>query len=157
VTATPRVVLARIREREYDDFFAMFETYYRELDFYAPHETDDPWSIELYRSAVLDDLDGREMLWIRADGERAGFVVVRTLPDWPHETRDVAEVSEFYVVSHYRRGGIGRAAVQALLAEHRRRGTHLIEASILVDNEPARAFWAALGFDARSIVTGRRP
>jgi len=157
VTAAPRVVLTRIRDREYDDFFAMFETYHRELDPYAPHEAGDPWSIDLYRRAVLDDLEGREMLWIRADGQRAGFVVVRTLPDWPHEERDIAEIAEFYVAPEFRGRGVGRAAVHALLAEHRRRGTHLVEASVLHDNEPARAFWASLGFGTRSIVTGRAP
>ncbi len=156
MNSAPRVVLARIREREHDDFFAMFEAYHHELDPYAPHEAGEPWSIELYRRAVLDDLEGREMLWIRADGQRAGFVVVRTLPDWPHEERDVAEIAEFYVTPEYRRHGVGRAAVLALLAEHRRRGTHLVEASVLLKNEPARAFWSSLGFETRSVVTGLR-
>ena len=156
MTNAPRVLLVRVREREYDDFFAMFETYHHELDPYAP-EADEPWSIDLYRAAVLDDLDGREMLWIRADGERAGFVVVRTLPDWPYEDRTVAEVAEFYVAPEFRRRGVGAAAVTALLAEHRRRGTHLVEAAILRDNEPARAFWASLGFETRSVVTARPP
>lgn len=155
-TNAPRVVLARVREREYDDFFAMFETYHRELDPYDPDGVDEQWSIETYRAAVLDDLEGREMLWIRADGGRAGFVVVRTLPDWPHEEREVAEIAEFYVVPEMRRLGVGQAAVRALLSEHRRRGTYLVEASILRGNEPARAFWASLGFETRSIVTGLR-
>ena len=110
-----------------------------------------------YRAAVLDDLEGREQLWIRADGERAGFAVVRTLPDWPREDRDVAEIAEFYVEPAFRRRGVGQAAVTALLAEHRRRGTHLVEASILRDNDAAHAFWAALGFETRSTVTRRRP
>jgi predicted acetyltransferase len=156
MTDPPRVILVPVRERDYDDFFALFETYHHELDPYAP-DAYEQWSIETYRAAVIDDLEGREMLWIRADGERAGFVVVRTLPDWPHEDRMVAEIAEFYVVPETRRRGVGQAAVLALLAEHRRRGTHLVEAAILRDNEPARAFWAALDFETRSIVTGRRP
>jgi hypothetical protein len=47
--------------------------------------------------------------------------------------------------------------VEALLAEHRRRGTALVEAGILSGNQPARAFWAALGFELRSLQTARRP
>ena len=154
---TPRVVLVPVREREYDDFFAMFETYHHELDAYDPDAANEPWSIEEYRTAVLDDLEGREQLWIRADGERAGFVVVRTLPDWPREDRDIAEIAEFYVVPDARRRRVGSAAVTALLAEHRRRGTYFIEASILRDNDAAHGFWAALGFETRSTVTRRRP
>jgi ribosomal protein S18 acetylase RimI-like enzyme len=153
---TPRVILVPVREREYDDFFAMFETYHRELDAYDP-DADEPWSLDEYRAAVLDDLEGREQLWIRAGGDRAGFVVVRTLPDWPREERDIAEIAEFYVAPDFRRRGVGQAAVAALLAEHRRRGTHLVEASILRNNAAAHAFWAALGFETRSTVTRRRP
>ncbi len=148
------VVLVPVAGGEHDEFFAMVAVYHREMDAYDPGPHFD---IATYRRAVLDDMEGRELLWIEAGGERAGFAVVRTLPDWPHETRRVAEVTEFYVVPERRRTEIGRAAVEALLAEHRHRGTALVEAAILRRNERAQAFWAALGFEVQSVVTARVP
>ena len=97
------------------------------------------------------------MQWIVADGQRAGFIVVRTLLDWPDETRHIASIAEFYVLPRFRRAGVGTDAVEALLAEHRRRGTDEVEADILRDNEPARAFWARMGFEVQLYQTSRRP
>ena len=150
------VTLAPVPQSEHDDFFAMAEAYFRELDRYDPMVAD-RGGIEGFRRATLDDAEGRELLWVLADGERAGLAVVRTLPDWPDETRTVASIAEFTVLPAHRRSGVGRAAVEALLAAHRRRGTALVEAEILRDNEPAKAFWAALGFEVQSIRTVRRP
>ena len=145
------VTLAPVVEAEYGDFAKMAEPYHYELDPYDPIGGGEPFSAEQYRRSLLADTEERELLWIIADGERAGFAIVRTWPD------GVAEVIEFYVVPALRRRGVGRAAVEALLAEHRRRGTALVEAGILGDNEPAKAFWAALGFQVRSLRTARRP
>ena len=150
------VTLAPVPSAQHDDFFAMAEAYLRELEPYDPMGAD-LGGIEAFRRATLDDAEGRELLWVLADGERAGLAVVRTLPDWPDESRTVASIAEFYVLPAHRGGGIGRAAVEALLAAHRRRGTALVEAEILRDNEPAQAFWAALGFEVQSIRTVRRP
>jgi ribosomal protein S18 acetylase RimI-like enzyme len=152
-----RIALVPVQPSEYDDFFAMFEVYHRELDPYDPSPWEDPHGVEEYRHATLTDMEGRELLWITSDGARAGFCVVRTNPDWPDASRDVAEIAEFYVVPECRRAGVGRAAVEALMAEHRRRGTHLVEAGILVRNEPARAFWASVGFEVVSLWTARKP
>ncbi len=150
------VRLAPIEEREYDDFFALMEVYQRELDPFDP-AADDPWDSERHRAAVLDDMDGRELWWIEADGTRAGFVMVRLVDDWPQEERQIASIAEFYVLPEHRRRGVGTAAIHAVLADHRERGTYEVEASILPGNEAARAFWAALGFEVRSIITARRP
>jgi GNAT superfamily N-acetyltransferase len=83
--------------------------------------------------------------------------VVRVFPDFPDDSRDVASIAEFTVLPAYRRRGVGRAAIEALLVAHRERGAFEVEAGILDGNAPAKAFWAALGFDVRSIVTARRP
>lgn len=150
------VSLAAVAEREHDDFFAMFERYSLEL---APYDPFGPEAFDLpqYRRAVLADMEGRELLWIVEGGERAGFAMVRTSPDWPDASRSIASIVEFYVLPERRRAGAGRAAVEALLAEHRRRGTALVEAAVLRDNEGAKAFWAALGFDVQFLQTARRP
>ncbi len=152
------VELLAVTEAEYDRYFAMLDVYLRELDRYDP----EPWGddrelFELHRRGVLSDMEGRELLLIVAGGDRAGLAIVRTLPDWPVESRSIASIGEFYVVPERRRQGIGRAAVEALLTEHRRRGTYQVEAEILARNQPAEAFWASLGFAVQSTVTARRP
>jgi len=88
---------------------------------------------------------------------RRRFAVVRTNADWPNDERAIASITEFYVLPEQRRRGVGRAAIEALLAEHRRRGTALVEAAILALNEPAREFWAGLGFEVEFLQTSRKP
>jgi ribosomal protein S18 acetylase RimI-like enzyme len=155
--SAPEVRLVAVQPDDHEEFFRRFAEYHRELDPYDPAAAHDPWDADQHRRAILDDMEAREIDWIEADGERAGFAMVRTFPDWPDETRDVASIAEFTVFPTFRRRGIGAAAVEALLARHRQRGTYEVEASILPGNDPARAFWARLGFDVRSIVTARRP
>ena len=151
----PPTTLVAIEESEYGDFFKMAGPYHDELE---PYVTDDvPWDADRWRSAVLGDMEDRELIWIVADGTRAGFAVIRTTADWPNEERRIASIAEFYVLPEQRRRGIGRAAIEALLAEHRRRDTALVEATILPLNEPARAFWAGLGFEVEFVQTSRRP
>lgn len=145
-----------VREDEYDAFFALMAEYQRELDPYDPAAAE-PFDTERHREAVLDDMDGREISWIEADGARAGFVMVRLFDDWPREERQIASIAEFYVFPAFRRRGVGTSAARAILEDHRARGTYEVEASILPGNEAARAFWAALGFEVRSIITARRP
>ncbi|MCC6236734.1 MAG: GNAT family N-acetyltransferase [Dehalococcoidia bacterium] len=153
----PSVRLRDVRPEEQDAFFEAFAAYHTELD--ALDDDAGVHSVEAYRAALLEDLEGsgRELWWIEADGERAGFAVVQTLPDWPDDRTDVAEITEFYVEPRFRRSGVGRAAVEAILADHRARGTRLVEAAILERNGAARAFWATLGFEARARLTARRP
>lgn len=175
------VRLAPVSPEEHAAFFALFEAYYLELEAYDPSAEGDPHArFVQYRDAVLNDLDdlddldalegdqprARELLWIDSrissagDVERwshAGLAMVRTQPDWPEETRMVAEVAEFYVRPEARGAGIGKRAVELLLEEHRRRGTHLVEAAVLRGNERARAFWERLGFLVRSEVRQRAP
>lgn len=153
--------LERVRHEDPDDldaFFAMFTVYHRELDPFDPTPGGpEPFDLARTRAAILDDMDGREIDWIVADGNRAGFCMVRLLPDWPDESRLIASIAEFYVESSWRRQGIGQAAIEVLLASHRGRGTDLVEAGVLRDNVPAHAFWAHLGFEVQSVMTARRP
>ncbi len=161
MTSAPPVQLRAVELTEHDAFFELFADCFDELEpFVADRATAEATSFEAYRAAILDDLgpdSGRELWWIEADGTRAGLAMVRTLPDWPDDSTDVAEITEFYVAPAFRRSGVGRAAVEAILADHRARGTRLVEAAILERNTAARAFWAALGFEPRARVTGRRP
>ncbi len=151
------VTLAPVEERDLDAFFAMLRDYHDEMDTFDPRTGEDAWDASQYEEAIRADLDGQELLWILDDGEHAGLLIILTLPDWPDDRRSVATISECYVTPQHRRRGVGSAAVDALLAEHRERGTYEVEAGILVRNGPARAFWERLGFETRSLQTARRP
>lgn len=155
------VQLRRVAVDDHEHFFAMFAVYLDELEpFVADRASAEASSFEAYRAAILEDLDpgsGRELWWIDVSGAHAGLAITRTLPDWPDDSTDVAEITEFYVEPRFRRSGVGRAAVEAILADHRARGTRLVEAAILEGNGAGRAFWAALGFEVRSVLTGRAP
>ncbi len=150
------VTLAPVDGRTLDDFVALFDEYRRELDAYSPSGRD-TLPIERYRDALRRDPEGQELLWIEADGARAGFLLLRRFEDWPDSSRTVVDIAECYVVPPYRRQGVGRAAIEALLARERARETALIEASVLPRNQTALAFWEALGFTAHSIRTARQP
>jgi ribosomal protein S18 acetylase RimI-like enzyme len=151
------VELTPVAEREYDEFFALMRVYMRELDAFDPAGAESDEDFERRRLRTLEDSEDRELLWIVADGQRAGLLMVRSDPRWLKPEETVAQISEFYVLPAFRRRGVGSAAVRALLAEHRTRGTAEVQADILRDNEPARAFWARLGFETQMYLTARRP
>ena len=151
------VALVPVGEREYGDYFTLMREYMRELDAYDPAGAESDADFERRRERTLDDMEDRELLWIVADGERAGLLMVRSDPRWVNPDETVASISEFYVLPGFRRRGVGTAAVEALLAEHRARGTAEMQADILRDNEPARAFWARMGFELQMYLTARRP
>jgi GNAT superfamily N-acetyltransferase len=113
------VIIAAVPASEHDAFFAMLREYMAEMDQFDPDAAETPFDADLYFDAMLDDMETREFLWILEDGERAGLAIVRTLEDFPYEERMVATISEFYVAPPFRRRGVGSAAVEALLAEHR--------------------------------------
>jgi predicted acetyltransferase len=55
-------------------------------------------------------------------------------------------VAEFWVLPDRRRGGVGRAAVEALAARARSDGAAHLEAKVHPDNRDALPFWLAVGF-----------
>ena len=57
--------------------------------------------------------DTREACFITADGALAGFTMTRRLDD-----EDIRAVSEFFVVRHYRRRGVGQAAAHQMFRRH---------------------------------------
>ena len=151
------VTLEPVLFLDYDPFFDMLREYMAEMDRYDPSTQHTSFDVDLYIEAMLEDMDGREFIWILQDGQRAGMAIVRTLPDFPDDQRMVATIGEFYVLPAFRRQGVGSAAVDAILADHRERGTYEVEAGILRDNFLARAFWARMGFELRFYQTARRP
>ena len=150
------VELRRVSTGEQADFVAMLGDYLRELDAY-----DLPWDpappAESYALAFDEDPDGQDIEWIEADGDRAGFLISRVVPDWPADERTIAEVMECYVTPPFRRRGVGRAAIDAWLARQRADGVAQVEASVLSRNAAALAFWERMGFEVRAVQTVRRP
>lgn len=152
----PRVELREVAPGEREAFFAMLADYLAELDAYEL-----PWDpappVEAYRAALDADPGGQLVEWMVAGGERAGFLVTRTVPDWPEDDREIGEVIECYVQPGRRGSGVGRAAVERWLQRMRARGVSAVEASVLWANTPARRFWERLGFETRAVQTVRRP
>ena len=150
------VELRLVAGGERADFLAMLGEYLAELDAYEL-----PWdpapAPESYALAFEDDPGGQRIEWIEADGERAGFLISRVVPDWPEEDRAIGEVIECYVAPPFRRRGVGRAAVETWLAQQRAAGVAQVEASVLSRNTPALTFWERMGFETRAVQTVRRP
>lgn len=137
------VALEPVAEGDLDVLFTMFADYWEELDEADPLAPL-PYGVAEYRRAVLDDREGRELLWILAGGERAGFAFTRVVADWP-DAALLAEITEFYVQPGHRRSGIGRAAVAELSTRCRAQGAIRLEVDVLSGNPAALAFWRACG------------
>ena len=89
---------------------------------------------------------------IEDDGNAVGLCLVRVRDDgW--------SIAEFYVVPERRRGGLGRAAVEALATLARSSGAEHLEAKVHPDNQKALPFWLSVGFvalDLPGVVITRR-
>jgi predicted acetyltransferase len=79
---------------------------------------------------------------IEDDGEVAGLCLIRVLHDrsW--------NIAEFFVVPPARRHGVGRDAVEAVVALARAAGASYLQAKVHPENTRALAFWTAAGFRA---------
>ena len=90
---------------------------------------------------------------LEEDGEAVGLCLVRV--------RDGGwSIAEFYVVPDRRRGGVGRAAVEAIAGLGRAAGAAPLEAKVHPDNQQALPFWLSVGFevvDSPGVVITRRP
>jgi GNAT superfamily N-acetyltransferase len=66
------------------------------------------------------------------------------------------EITELVVARGARRGGRGRALVEAALAWARERGAARVEVRVAARNAAGQAFWRSLGFGAFVDVLDRR-
>jgi GNAT superfamily N-acetyltransferase len=91
-----------------------------------------------YLDAYWEEPD-RLPLLIEADGAVCGLCLIRR--------RDSGwSIAEFYVRPSRRRGGVGRAAVDALAARARSEGAAFLEAKVHPNNREALPFWLRVGF-----------
>jgi predicted acetyltransferase len=76
---------------------------------------------------------------IEIDGEDVGLCLIRRCDSgW--------RIAEFSVLPDRRRGGVGRAAVDAVAARARAEGVAYLEAKVHPNNREALPFWLAAGF-----------
>lgn len=104
---------------------------------------DDPWDAgALARIMALSGAFG----WLAWEEDApVGFILVRDLGA-------ECEVLSLGVAPHRRRSGAGQTLLSAAVAETRRRGLSSVVLEVAVDNDPANALYATLGF----VPVGRR-
>lgn len=157
MSASPgAVTLLPVAASELDAFVAMFLVYAAEMLPYDPLRPEPASAAELRRdfAGALAD-ESTELMWVASGGERAGLLVLQRF-DEADGAEPTLEIAECYVESRLRGSGVGRAAVEQLLARERARGTAVVDAAVLRDN-PALEFWRKLGFEVRAYRTARRP
>lgn len=82
------------------------------------------------------------------EGEILGYAGLAVQPP------DEAWVQNIAVRRDAQRRGIGRALLEALLAEAARRGVRKVLLEVAVDNEPAQKLYGAYGFEAVGLRRG---
>ena len=104
---------------------------------------------EGHRNAMsLDQLEERMARWLQdeyeavifeLDGRTVGYALFRDEPDWTY-------LRQFFILPEFRRQGVGRSAMQWLLA-NAFPATKRLRLDVLVDNQRGIAFWHAIGFE----------
>jgi GNAT superfamily N-acetyltransferase len=148
--------LVPVDEDELDELFEMFDSYWSELEPFEPI-AGEILATANRREEMVEDAEDQEWLWIELDGVHVGFMMLQLLYNEPLVGLQTTEIADMYVEPSSRRQGLGKAAVEAILARERQHGTSLVEAAVLRDNHPALTFWESMGFAVRAHRTARRP
>jgi ribosomal-protein-alanine N-acetyltransferase len=98
----------------------------------------DPWVREAFLAEIGDAPPVRWPL-VAMGVELAGYVVAWFIEDEAH-------LANLAVAPEFRRRGLGRRLVRAVLEEAARRGTRWIRLEVRESNAAARALYQALGF-----------
>lgn len=101
-----------------------------------------PWS----ENALREELGGGIFLVAEVDGAAAGYVGCQTVLDEGY-------ITNVATLPAYRRQGIGRALVRALLARAWQAGLSFVTLEVRASNAPAIALYESLGFER----VGSRP
>ena len=97
----------------------------------------DPWS----EKSIASELENPLSLWLVAEenGQVYGYVGSQTV-------LDESDMMNVAVDPRFRRQGIARALIEALIAELSKMGSRCLRLEVRVSNENARALYARMGF-----------
>lgn len=93
--------------------------------------------------------EGRETPLVAEQGEVIGVLAWHVTPVL-HRPRPVGRITMMVVAEGERRGGVGRALVEAACGEMRAKGCGLVEVTSNVDLSGAHGFYRRLGFERTS-------
>lgn len=111
------VEIVEIKEEEKEVLLNLIEKYLYE---FSQWEKTDVNVEGNYGYEYLDcyfEEENRYPYFIKVDGKLAGFAMISDYPEVPEETTDYC-LSEFFMMYKYRRGGVGRKAVNSVLDKH---------------------------------------
>lgn len=112
-----------------DDVIARTDLAYR-TQFWAERIADKNWPVFV----------------IEEEGECVAFCQMIPSRDDDDDPRRVGHITSLHVLPHLRGQGHGRALVDYVLAEFRRRGFTAVTLWVLEENHPARRFYEQYGF-----------
>lgn len=109
---------------------------------------DPPWTAEQFRSELDAVPDTRWYVIAETeDGELAGYAGLMA-------GVDTADIQTLAVLPAYRRQGVGRSLLHALIGEAARRRVADLLLEVRADNEPAIALYRAMGFEQIALRRG---
>jgi [ribosomal protein S18]-alanine N-acetyltransferase len=103
----------------------------------------DPWTAAGFWSELAGVPETRSYLLADVDGELAGYGGLMCVSD-------AADIQTIAVVPHHQGRGVGRALLEALMAEAARRGVTTVMLEVRSDNAPAIALYESHGFDRQA-------
>lgn len=105
---------------------------------------------EVFRDEFLTSGGRDDARWLiaEADGEIVGMAFLHAERPSRVSDEEVLELSRVAVDEAWRGRGVGKALIAAAERVARERGARYLAARIFSGNEPAVAFWAALGFES---------
>ena len=106
--------------------------------------------------ALLDESRLGQVWMIEHDGHPAGFVVLTV--SFSMEYGGLRGfIDDFYVAPHYRRRGLGHAALEEVKRACRRRGVRALLVETAPDSDAAMSAYLSVGFEdsGRSLLTLR--
>jgi len=133
-----------VRDATEKDVLAVLEMM---VEFFRGEEIDfDPQKgLNPLRKILADSTLGH-VLVLDAGGERAGYAVLSYGFDLEFGGRD-AFITDFFVVERYRNSGVGRAALERVLAIAREDGAGAVHLQVRAENAAALALYRSLGFE----------